>query len=200
MDLGGVLLDWDRRYLYRKIFNDAGRDNSGRMDWFLTHVCSLEWNMTQDEGRPWSVAEAELVAHYPDFEPEIRAYRARWHEMISGPIMGTVAILDDLAARDVPIYSITNFASDTYRETSARFSFFQHFRGVVVSGDEGLLKPDPRIYRLLEARYGIDLTDCVFVDDVPANCNGARDCGMHAIEFTSPDQARNCLRELGLLA
>jgi 2-haloacid dehalogenase len=193
-DFGGVLLDWNPRHLYQRIFADPVR-----MEWFLTEVCSHAWNLEQDRGRSWSDAEAEAIARHPDFADEIRAFRAHWHEMIPQPIADTVALLDELAASDVPLYAITNFASDTCRETFERFSFFSAFKGVVISGDENVLKPDPRIYQMLADRYALDLSDCVFIDDVAANCEGARACGMQAIQFVSADHARASLADLGVM-
>jgi FMN phosphatase YigB (HAD superfamily) len=193
-DFGGVLLDWNPRYLYRKVFSDAAR-----MEWFLAEVCSNAWNVAQDKGRPWAVAEAEAIGRHPDFALEVKAYRARWHEMISGSIAGSVSLLNELSTQSVPLYGITNFASDTCRETLERFPFFALFQGIVISGDEQLLKPDPRIFRLFADRYKVRPTDCVFIDDVPANCEAARACGLHAIDFTTPEHVRRQLIDLGLL-
>jgi 2-haloacid dehalogenase len=192
-DVGNVLVDWDPRHLYRKVFPDPAR-----MEWFLSEVCHPQWNLAQDAGRPWPEAEAEAIARHPEMATEIRAFRARWPEMISGPITGTVAILEQLAASGTPLYAITNFAADTFAETTERFPFFHHFRGIVVSAAEKMLKPDPWIYRLLESRYGLDLADCVFIDDSAKNCAGARAVGMHAIDFVGPEDARNRLTQLGL--
>ena len=193
-DVGGVLLDWDPRHLYSKIFDDPAR-----MEWFLAEVCSPAWNIAQDGGRPWADAEAEAIARHPGCAAEIRAFRSRWHEMVRGPIPGAVALLEELYAASVPLYAITNFAADTFRETTERFEFFDRFAGIVVSGDEHMLKPDPRIFQLLEQRYQLDLADCVFIDDVAKNCDGARACGMHAIQFVSPAETRAALVELGIL-
>jgi 2-haloacid dehalogenase len=184
-DFGGVLLDWDPRHLYRKLFDDPAR-----MEWFLAEVCSPAWNLAQDGGRSWADAEAEAIARHPAEAELIRAYRSRWHEMIAGPIAGTVALLEDLAAAGVPLYGITNFAADTCRETIARNPFFGHFKGIVISGEVNLLKPDPRIFHRLADDHGVELTRAVFIDDVEKNCAGARRVGMAAIRFVSPAQTR----------
>jgi 2-haloacid dehalogenase len=194
-DVGGVLLDWDPRHLYGKIFDDPAR-----MEWFLREVCTPSWNLAQDGGRPWADAEAEAIALHPGLANEIRAFRARWHEMVPDAIAGSVDLLEELAGADVPLYAITNFAADTFQEATKRFAFFAHFKGIVVSGDEKLLKPDPRIYQLLAHRHSLDLADCVFIDDVARNCDGARACGMHAIQFVSPDATRDALAELGIFS
>ncbi len=191
-DVGNVLVDWDPRHLYRKVFADTAR-----MDLFLSEVCHPAWNLAQDAGRPWPEAEREAIARHPDLAPEIRAYRARWHEMLSGDIPESVAILEELAAKRVPLYAITNFAADTFAETCARFPFFRHFQGIVVSGTEKLIKPDARIYQLLATRYDLDLSACVFIDDSAKNCIGARAAGMHAIDFVGAGDARQRLHAHG---
>jgi 2-haloacid dehalogenase len=193
-DIGGVLLDWDPRHLYRKIFADPVE-----MEWFLTEVCPPAWNLEQDRGRPWPEAEAEAIARHPNSAAQIRAFRARWPEMIAGPITGTVALLNDLHARGMPIYAITNFAADTLVVARQLYPFLNDFRGVIVSGSERMLKPDPRIFQLLAHRYQLDLTCSVFLDDNPVNCAAARNLGMTAIHFTSPAAARADLQRTGLL-
>ena len=180
-DIGNVLLDWDPRHLYRTIFADPAE-----MAWFLAHVCTPDWNIAQDKGRPWAEAEAEAVARHPGYASQIYAFRARWPETVSGPITGTVAILDRLARAHVPLYAITNFASDTFRQAQQHYAFLRLFRGVVVSDDLGILKPDPAIYQRLAAEFGVDLTRCVFIDDSEKNVAGARAVGMTAIHFSTP--------------
>jgi 2-haloacid dehalogenase len=112
---------------------------------------------------------------------------------------GGTTVVPEVADRKLPPYAITNFARGTCREAFERFDFFNHFKGIFISGDGGLSKPDPRIFQLWSARYGIDLTDCVFIDDVPANCYGARTRSIRATDLVSPDQSRTQLGELGFL-
>jgi 2-haloacid dehalogenase len=193
-DLGGVLLNWDPRYLYRSIFEDEAR-----MEWFLAEVTHHEWNLQQDAGRSWDEATAEAIQRHPEWEPQIRAYRARWREMIPNAIEGTVAILERLHGQGTPLYAITNFAEDTFEEARGIFPFLGLFRDVVVSGTERVLKPEPRIYEILAQRNGLDLGRCVFIDDVPKNVAGARAVGMEAIHFVGPDDLAARLGTLGLL-
>lgn len=194
-DVGMVLLAWDPRHLYRQIFDDPVE-----MEWFLANVCTLEWNLAQDGGRSWPDAEAEVIAHFPAYTTQIRAFRARWQEMVPGAIVGTVTILEKLAEARVPLYAITNFASDTFLESRARHPFFEHFHGIVVSGETGLLKPDAAIYHRLASDFGVDLESCVFIDDVDRNVAGAEAVGMHALLFTGPDQLAKDLVALGFPA
>lgn len=191
-DIGNVLIGWDPRNLYRKLL--PGREDE--MEWFLANVCTNAWNLEQDRGRSFEQGVQLLLAAQPERWHElIRAYDARWVEMLSGEIAGSVAILEALHARGVPLYAITNFNQDTFRRTQA--PFLERFRGIVVSGDERLVKPDPAIYRLLLDRYGLRAEDCVFIDDSAHNVQGAEAVGMRGLHFASPEQLARDLCALG---
>jgi len=192
-DIGNVLIRWDPRFLYRKLIADEAR-----MERFLAEVCTPAWNLEQDRGRDWPEAVAELVARHPGDADLIRAFDERWAEMVPGPIEGSVAILEELAAARVPLHAITNFSAAKWAETLPRFPFLALFGEVVVSAHERVLKPDAAIYRLLLDRRGIDPRTAVFVDDSAANVAGAEAVGMTAIRFTDPDDLRLRLRDLGL--
>jgi 2-haloacid dehalogenase len=193
-DLGMVLIQWDPRHLYRKVFADEAR-----MEWFLSEVCSGDWNLRQDGGRSWAEAEAEAISRHPDLAHEIRLFRARWMEMVPGAIDESVTVLEELHAKGTPLYAITNWAGDTFHETRDRFGFLKHFRDIVVSGDEKMLKPDPRIFHLLASRNGIDLANSMFIDDSLKNVKGAEAVGMKGHHFTSAAGLRNELQTLGVL-
>lgn len=188
-DIGNVLLRWDPRHLYRRIFDDEAE-----MEWFLSHVCTHEWNVEQDRGRDWDEAVALLVKEFPRFESAIRAFHERWVETVSGIFEDNVALLLSLRRAGVPNYCITNFSSPKFALAQQRFPFLAGFDGIVVSGDVRLLKPDPAIYRLLLDRYGLDAGDCVFIDDSLPNVESARAVGMHAIHCT---EAADLAAELG---
>jgi 2-haloacid dehalogenase len=190
-DIGNVLLRWDPRFLFRQVFA-AEAD----MEWFLAHVCNHEWNLEQDRGRSFADAVAERSAKFPDHAEAIAAYDARWHETLPHAIEGTVAILEELAERQVPLYAITNWSAEKFRETRPRFPFLDKFRDIVVSGDEKLIKPDPAIYRLFLARNELAAKDCLFIDDSAANARGAEAVGMTAHHFTSPEALRKALAGL----
>jgi 2-haloacid dehalogenase len=191
-DIGNVLIGWDPRNLYRKLF--AGRTDE--MEWFLANVCTSEWNLEQDRGRSFAEGVELLLAAHPErWHDLIRAYDTRWTEMLSGEIAGTVAILDALHARGTPLYAITNWNQDTFRRK--HHPCLERFRGIVVSGEERLIKPDPAIYRLFCERYEVRAAGCVFVDDSAKNVSGAQACGMHGVLFESPDRLERDLRELG---
>ena len=194
-DLGGVLIDWDPRHLYRKLF--AG--DEAAMEHFLATVCSHEWNRNQDAGRTFAEGARLLKTEHPDKAGLIDAYCARFDEMMPGPIAGSVEILAELKALGTPLYGLTNFSAETYRPTLERFEFLRWFRGVLVSGEEGIIKPDPRIFELLLERFAIDPKRAVYIDDVAVNVDAACPFGIHAIHFSTPSTLRAELTELGLL-
>ena len=192
-DLGAVLIDWNPRYLFRKLFDD-----DAEMEHFLADICGPVWNIELDAGRTFAEAVAEAVARAPQHEAMIHAYRDRWAEMLAGPIDGSVAILEQLHDADVPLYALTNWSSETFPIALARFDFLNRFRGIVVSGDEKLVKPDPRIFHRTVQRFGLDPRATVFIDDSPPNVESASHyLGMQALLFTSPDQLKSDLTALG---
>jgi 2-haloacid dehalogenase len=194
-DLGGVLIDWDPRHLYRKLF--AG--DEAAMEHFLATVCTHEWNRCQDAGRSFSEGARLLKAEHPDKAELIDAYHARFDEMLAGPIAGSVEILAELRDRGVPLYGLTNWSAETYPAALERFAFLRWLRGILVSGEVEVIKPDPRIFALLIERFAIEPQRAVYIDDVEANVAAARPFGMHAIHFTTPAKLREELVGLGLL-
>jgi 2-haloacid dehalogenase len=194
-DLGGVLIDWDPRHLYRKLF--AG--DEAAMEHFLANVCTHEWNRGQDAGRSFAEGARLLKLEHPDKAELIDAYGARFDEMMAGPITGAVEILAELRERGTPLYGLTNFSAETYPCALARFHFLGWFRGVLVSGEVKAIKPDRRIYELLLERFGIDPHQAVYIDDVAANAAAARQFGIHGIHFTTPAALRKELVRLALL-
>lgn len=169
------------------------------MEWFLAHVCCDEWNLEQDRGRSFAEAVREATLRHPDYAAEIAAYDERWQEMLPHAIDGSVDILESLKARGVPLYAISNWNGEKFRETRSRFAFLDHFRDIVVSGDARLVKPDPAIYRLLLDRNGLAAKDCLFIDDSAANVAGAEAAGMRAHHFRSLELLADTLRQAGLL-
>lgn len=191
-DIGGVLIDWNPRHLYRKLFEDESA-----MEDFLSSVCTPGWNLEQDRGRPWDEAVALLAGQFPEQAELIAAYHLRWEEMVPGPIPGTADIVESLKARG-PVYAITNFSAEKLRLAQRRFDVLNRFDGMVVSGAIGLLKPDPAIYRHLLDTHGLDPAETLFIDDAEANIAGARAVGMHAHLFTGADSLRQHLRNAGM--
>jgi len=194
-DLGGVLLDWNPRYLYRQLF--AG--DEAAMERFLAEVCTMEWHHAHDLGAPPERTCTALAHAHPEQAELIWAWSRRSEEMIAGPIDGTVAILSELRTAGVPCYALTNMERETYPLRRDRFDFLSWFDGTVVSACEGVAKPDPAIFELLLDRFGLTGSETLFVDDSEANVHAARSLGMQAIEFDSPDQLRRVLQDAGLL-
>jgi 2-haloacid dehalogenase len=194
-DFGGVLIDWNPRYLYRKLFGD---DVTG-MERFLAEVCTPEWNLRQDAGRPWAEGVAELAAQFPDQADLIRAFHDRWFETVGGLIDGSVVILRELRDAGHRLYGLTNWSHEKFPLARARYPLFAWFHGIVVSGEEGLIKPDRQLYARLFERYQIDPARAVFIDDNPVNVEAAVALGLHGIHFRSPVQLRAELTGLGLL-
>lgn len=194
-DVGNVLVRWDARLLFREFYAD-----DAAVDAFLEETGFHDWNLELDAGLPWDVGVARLAALHPHHATAIAAFHARWHETLPGAIDGSVAILDELAAAGVPLYAITNYSGEKWAETLPRFPFLATaFRDIVVSGHEGVVKPDARIFRLLLERNGLDAAGCVFVDDNAKNVAGAQAVGIDAILFTDPEALRHALVSRGLL-
>lgn len=192
-DLGGVLVDWDPRHLYRQLIDDEAE-----MEWFLAEVCTQEWHRQHDIGRPFSESIPELAARHPRHRELIEAWGERFDEMFEGDLPETVAVLEDVVALGEPVYGLTNWSADRWPAAVERFEFIGWFEGVVVSGHVGVAKPDRAIYDLLVERYGLDRERTVFVDDWDRNVEGARAAGLQALEFSSADRLRADLRDLGL--
>jgi 2-haloacid dehalogenase len=194
-DLGGVLIDWNPRYLYRKLF--AGDERA--METFLETVCTVAWNERQDAGRTFADAVAELLPRHASKARLIEAFGQRFAEMIRGAIEGTVGIVAELKDAGVPIYALTNWSAETFPPQRKRFEFLSWFDGIVVSGEEGVIKPDPRLFRILLERYRIAPEETVFIDDNPGNAAAAASLGIHGIHFRTPELLRRDLETLGLL-
>jgi 2-haloacid dehalogenase len=194
-DLGGVLLDWNPRYLYRKLFHG----DDAAMEHFLATICTSSWNAQQDAGRPFAEACAALKLEHPEHADLIDAWFLRQPEMIVGPISGTVQVLAELRARNVPLYALSNWSAETFPLSLKRFDFLHWFQGTMLSGEVRLLKPDPRIFQLFFETYAINPADAVYIDDLKPNVAAATALGIHGIVFTDPPALRVELAKLGLL-
>ena len=194
-DLGGVLIDWDPRHLYRKLLADEAA-----VEEFLATVCTPEWNAEQDRGRPFAEGVAELVERHPEHAAAIAAYHERWPEMLAGEIPGAVELLAELRRAGVPLYALTNWSAETFVIARERFAFLEWFDGLLVSGEERLAKPDPAIFELLATRFGLDPAATLYVDDSAANVAVASALGFDAVPFTGPERLRRDLAARRLLA
>lgn len=191
-DLGGVLIKWDPKLLYRKFFADEKEMNT-----FLGEVCTMDWNEQQDAGRTWQEGIDELTPKYPQYEKEINAYFKRWPEMLDGAIHETVELLEQLkASNKYRLYALTNWSAETFPFALKQFDFLQHFEGILVSGEEKLKKPDPGIYQLLFSRYSIDPATALFIDDSLRNIQAAEKTGLQVHHFTAPEKLKAALQQL----
>ncbi|MCJ7717354.1 MAG: HAD-IA family hydrolase, partial [Anaerolineales bacterium] len=159
-DLGNVLIEWDRRALFKKLFNEGTE-----LDYFLDHVCSLEWNSQIDLGGSFEKAVQERILDYPEYTLQIQAYLMRWDEMITGTIPGMVKILNELREAEYPLAVLSNWSAETFPRVSDRFEFLGWFNPLILSGEIGLIKPDPEIYHHLLRVIDRCAADCIFIDD-----------------------------------
>lgn len=194
-DVGMVLFQWSPRFLYERLIED-----DRALDAFLDAVVTRDWHFQHDAGRPFAETSAELIAQFPEHEALIAAWGPRFNETIPAAVPGTIEVLEELDAKGVPLFCITNFSGEFWPPFAAtRPDVFGRFRDIIVSGDEKLLKPDPAIYELALKRFGLKPGEAVFIDDVPANAEAATEAGIQGIVFTGADALRTELVRLGLL-
>lgn len=194
-DLGGVLIDWNPRYLYRKIFS-----SEEEITWFLENVCTPEWNERQDAGRSFNEATQDLLAKFPAYSEAISAWYGRWQETVGGPIQPTVEILRTIRdQKQHRLYALTNWSAETFPWAKTHFEFLHWFEGVVVSGEEKMVKPQLEFYRLLLNRYKVDPSTAVFIDDNLKNVEAARAVGIDGIHFRSAAELSQELSSRGIL-
>ena len=195
-DVGNVLYDWNPKLLYERL-----TPLGPALDAFLRDVATKEWHFQHDAGRPFADTSAELIAAHPEHADLIAAWGPRFTEQLGDMLPGMHDLLLELDAADVPLYAITNFSGEFWPPFRAREAdIFDRFRGVVVSGDELMTKPDPAIYRLALDRWGVRAEECVFVDDRADNVAGAESVGMKAVVFTDVAALRGELERLEIFA
>ncbi|MFN0175987.1 MAG: HAD family hydrolase [Saprospiraceae bacterium] len=193
-DLGGVLIDWNPEYVFREVIPDAERRK-----YFFENICTHEWNVEQDAGRPISVATQLLVDQYPEWEFEIRTFYDRWEDMLGGPLPETVELLHELHERgEHRLLALTNWSGETFPVALARYDFLHWFEGIVVSGDEKTRKPFPEIYETLLRRYNVDPAQAIFIDDVLKNIHGAENVGIRGHLFQNAGLLRKTFSEWGV--
>ena len=194
-DLGGVLIDWNPRHLYRKIFR-----TEEEITWFLENVCTSAWNDQQDAGRPFDEAAKELLQKFPEHKEPILAWYGRWKETIGGPIHGTVEILRTIReSGNYRLYALTNWSAETFPWALENFEFLHWFDGIVVSGIEKTRKPHPEFYQRLFDRYNVEPSKAILIDDNINNIDGANRLGLGNIHFQSPGHLRQELKKLMIL-
>lgn len=191
-DLGGVLIDWNPKYVYRDYF-----DSTDDLDYFFDNVCTSQWNEEQDAGKPLHIATQERITAYPEWEQAIRDFYGRWEEMLGGPITGTVELFKKLKETGkYKFYALTNWSAETFPVALARYDFLHWFDGRLVSGEESMAKPNPEIFSRLIDRYNINSKKTVFIDDNLRNLKAAEPYFASCIAFTSPEELEIELNKL----
>ena len=193
-DLGGVLIDWNPRYVYSKVF-----DTESATEWFLENICTPDWNLSIDAGKPFAIAVSELCTIHPEWTEQISAFHLRWEEMLGGEIVESVRILKEIQSKGYPVYGLTNWSAETFPIARNRYEFLETLDGIVVSGEEKLIKPDPAIFRILIDRFNLKAGNCIFIDDNPHNTAAAAELGFCTIGFSDPAQLRKDLCIAGIL-
>lgn len=197
-DLGGVLFDWTPEPVYADLIPDEAERKR-----FLARVCNADWRLKQDAGQPIAEGTEELVKRFPEYEPLIRAFYARWPEMLRGTLPGGIAIFEGLRKAQIPLYALTNWSAETWPYAIAHYPFLQQFRQIVVSGHHGMVKPDPALYRVMQERIEADRVargpdEVAFVDDSAVNVEAACRFGWQGIHHLNTDQTYRALQRLGL--
>jgi 2-haloacid dehalogenase len=193
-DIGRVLVQWRIAALYERLIPDAAE-----RDWFLAEVVTETWHARHDAGIPLARMIAERTAEFPAQAGLIAAYATHWLETVPGPVPGTHELVCTLAARDIPLYSITNFGADTWAMFRPTFPVLDHMRDIVVSGHERLVKPDAEIYHLAARRFGHPPAGMLFIDDSRPNIEAAAALGWQVHHFTEADTLRADLAARGLI-
>ena len=193
-DIGNVFVEWDPRNLYNKLIDDPLE-----LEGFLADVVTLEWHTEHDRGRPFAEGVRLLADRYPEYEDLISAFDERWDETIGATISGTVDILEQLSEQGMRAYGLTNFSAEKWPSFCRGYAFTDLFGGVVVSGEEKLVKPDPRIYQVAIERFNLDPERTVYIDDRLDNVHAARQLGMIGHHFTAPEPLQADLRAQGFL-
>lgn len=187
-DFGNVLVQWHPERVYGEYFGDEAR-----AWWFLRHVCDANWRNRIDAGESQDACIAELQARWPEYAEAIDLYRSRWCDMLTAEVPGMREVIEQLKSGGYEVYGLTNWSMETFPAARERFGILQLIDRYVVSGAEGLVKPDPRLFQVLLDRYGLQAGDCTFIDDNPDNVDAARRLGMEGIVFGGADDLRKHL-------
>ncbi len=190
-DFGGVLVDWNPKYVYKDYFND-----DQKMEWFLNEICTPAWNGEQDRGRTMAEGTAWLLARHPEYSEAIKLYYDKWETMLKDAIPGMENLIKRLKMSGLKLYGLTNWSAENIHIAYDRFPVFNYFDGIVVSGEEKLLKPDKRLYFRLLDRYHLRASECVFIDDNPLNVSAAESIGIKGIVFHDADTLELELKQI----
>ena len=194
-DFGNVLLEWNPRYVYQRFFPN---DPEG-MERFLKEVNFMEWNTYQDKGRPFAEGVSLLSKEFPHYSHLIKAYHDHWIDSVGEPVAGTISILKQLKRAGYALYGLSNWSAETFPYAREKYDFFNLFDDMVISGEVGHVKPDPKIFQILLDKIGRPANECLFIDDSLPNIHQAQQMGLGAIHFQSPEQLASALHDLNIL-
>jgi 2-haloacid dehalogenase len=187
-DIGNVFVEWSPHFLYEKLIFD-----SDELAYFLENIVSLEWHTEHDRGRPFKEGVEILSKKHPEYADLIAAFDTRWDDTIKGAIDGTIDIIERLAATNIPLYALTNFSQEKWPTFARDYKFTSHFSGVVVSGEEKLVKPDPKIFDLTIKRFNLTPSKTLFIDDRLDNVRAAEKAGLLGHVFEGPEKGPSIL-------
>jgi len=193
-DLGNVLIDWNPRYLYRKLL-----PSETEIEWFLENICNDDWNKKHDEGQNFRVGIKKLSNIYPKYSELIKNWFDRWEEMLGGPLEETVEILAELKKNEIQLYILSNWSAETYPKAEAMYDFLHWFDGKIISGEVGKIKPDPEIFHILTKKFNLNPENSIFIDDKLVNIKAANLLGFHGIHFQNATLLRNDLKKFKLI-
>ena len=192
-DFGGVLIDWNPVYLYQKVF-----ETEEEIKYFLENICRYDWNLLQDQGRPLAEGTRLLQEKFPEYAEEIALYYGRWGEMLGGTYDENTKLIRPLKEK-YKVYGLTNWSAETLPVAMKLYDFFQDMEGIVVSGEEKIVKPDKRLYEILLERYALRAEESLFIDDNAANIETARELGFHVVHLTGDLNLEQYLHEKAIL-
>ena len=189
-DFGNVLVQWHPELVYGKFFGDEAK-----AWWFLRHVADMDFRQRIDAGESVDACIREKQSQYPEYAQAIELYRSHWREMLTDEVPGMRGLIIELMEKGYELYGLTNWSMETFPEAREHFGILQTIDRYVVSGAEGLVKPDPRLFQVLLDRYQLKAEECLFVDDNPDNVAAAEGMGMQGIVFTGADDLRKRLKD-----
>tara|TARA_B100000073_G_scaffold71546_1_gene53219 strand:+ start:289 stop:882 length:594 start_codon:yes stop_codon:yes gene_type:complete len=181
-DLGGVFFDWDPNHFYKNVF-----ENIEEREFFLAEVCNDQWNVQQDAGRSIAEAELELIPKFPHYEKEIKMYYKNHRKMIRGVFEESVDILKKLKDKNYDCYVLSNWSAETFEGMTDDYPFLKLFDGLLISGEDKLIKPDHAIYQLARDRFNLNPEETVFIDDKLENIQAAQEMNFKTIHLTDPN-------------
>jgi len=194
-DLGHVVVEWHPVKLYRDYFETEDEAQA-----FVRDICNMDWHVHHDRGVSMADNAAPLIAKYPHFEAQIRAWKSRWLDMFEGYVPGMPLIMARLEEARIPLYGLSNLPAEVAQETFNAFPMMKLLRDIIVSGEEKVVKPDPLIYEIALARMGQpDPSDVLFTDDREVNCAAADALGFKTHHFQGAEGFEARLQQEGLL-